>query len=1731
MSNPITLWARMALLRALACFCLMVGVPSSKAALFQSLTATDPGSIARNASNVVTAWADKSGNANHASAGSGSVTYSGGDLFPVGTAGVHFGPSAASLQLLNTTLASSMLDFTPTTGAASANTGFAALVSVRVDQLNTDWSDLLGVTSATSGGFGLRYSSTGVIQAYMGTVTVQRPGSDRAVCAGGSIVFAVNYDASTGVLTLWDSLNNSEVTKTIPKGNFAGTSKTLRLGSMDNASRFVIGSVGEAKLYTNKLSASDFSTQRDAMTLAWIGARPVMPTMPGVPSWTIAQLLAWTTTSDADAPFNVATVPLQNRINVPTALQANANAKSGQGGIQALDTYSGDKPQGGGGSIDYTFTYWQYLEQSVYWGGIGAINFVPPTAEMIDNAHRNGVPILGTIFFPPLVYGGNYSWVQTFLTKSGSTYPAADKLIATAQYYGFDGWFFNQETAGGTASDAAAMRDLVRYMRQNSSLRVTWYDSMTEAGTIDWQDQFNTSNDWYLRHNYTNGLQDSNGDLIADSIFADFSDDTTAALPQNSRNRADALLLSPYKVWTGLETEAEDFRTSTAGRIKMAKAFPNGLDHLTSVGLYRPRTFATSLSNQDLFWTGAGGDPRNTSATVGTGAWKGVAHHVAERSVIDSLPFATDFCTGQGSNFYDDGVLVKAGAWWNRALQGILPTWRWIIDSTGTKLTPELSSIDSYRGGSCLRVSGNLDAENTLRLYLTNLPVTSDTRLKIVFKRNGLSNVDSLMQVGVSTSAAPTTFTYYPAGDCTTSGWNQSTINLSGLSGSTIAALALKFASGATVSSYEIRIGQIVVYNTTGTVAVAPTNVQALNVATWAGLASGRVKWDHAAGDHYAYNVYLRLADGSLVFAGSTTSNYFYFQDIAISDTYSAIVVQAIGSDTTESRLSDAPAISTNLFWDASINDMPITAGSGNWSTTVGNNTSNTIWNDGSSNVSWYQASTTVPLNSSTFAGTDGTVDQYGVTLDSQIAVSALTFNSTGYKLTGGTVYAAPASGNAVTVAAGKSATINSNLTTVMSPVQAVAIGSGSVLNLGGNLTGQYNFGGAGSLNITSGTSAPTTPRFNTAATNQTGGTMTVGSGGSWVGYSAGQNTNYAISGGTLSVNGATGAYLGLGRAGNTATLTVKTGGTLNVGTVATQYGNLYIAGSDTSASGKLDVQGGHLTIGTSQAGNILNFFNPGTAGSGANQAATMTQSGGTVTLNGIRFGGTGGTYNASSLAKLQVSGGSLYVGSNGINLGSGAATLPYLIQLQGGTLGASADWSSSLNMKLGAGGAVIQAADSGNTARNISLSGVLSNDTTAGTLTKTGAGTLTLSGNNTHTGATTINAGTLALSGTFTNNLNASPWLEVASAAILNVTGLTSGRLLLASGQTLKGSGTVTGNVTVAGTARLSPGTSVGQLSIAGALDISAVGVGMLSYELNTLAGTNDKVTVTGALPIGNGALGFNDFAFTDLGGLEVGTYKLIASGGLTGTLDSTNLTGTIGAFTGTLRVTGNDLELVVNAAPTISAISDLSVPSGGNTGVLAFSVGDTQSAASSLTLTGGSSNLTLVPIGNIVFGGSGANRTVTVTPIPGLTGTATITVTVGDGSLTTPETFILTVTANYLAWTFSNGITGALATGDFDNDGAANLIEYALGTDPKVSSQAAGILSGNVIIYQKGADAIANGDVSWVIETSLTLAAGSWIPQVTQAAGNRAATISYALTPGTPSNKFVRLRMTQAR
>jgi hypothetical protein len=111
----------------------------------------------------------------------------------------------------------------------------------------------------------------------------------------------------------------------------------------------------------------------------------------------------------------------------------------------------------------------------------------------------------------------------------------------------------------------------------------------------------------------------------------------------------------------------------------------------------------------------------------------------------------------------------------------------------------------------------------------------------------------------------------------------------------------------------------------------------------------------------------------------------------------------------------------------------------------------------------------------------------------------------------------------------------------------------------------------------------------------------------------------------------------------------------------------------------------------------------------------------------------------------------------------------------------------------------------------------------------------------------------------------------------------------------------------------------------------------------------------------------------------------------------------------TATVRVTVRN----INDPPTITPIPNQTIAEDGSTGALSFTVGDEETAPAALSVTAGSSNTTLVPNANLALGGSGANRSITVTPAANQNGSTNITVTVSDGGESASTSFTVTVTA----------------------------------------------------------------------------------------------------------------------
>jgi glucose/arabinose dehydrogenase len=133
--------------------------------------------------------------------------------------------------------------------------------------------------------------------------------------------------------------------------------------------------------------------------------------------------------------------------------------------------------------------------------------------------------------------------------------------------------------------------------------------------------------------------------------------------------------------------------------------------------------------------------------------------------------------------------------------------------------------------------------------------------------------------------------------------------------------------------------------------------------------------------------------------------------------------------------------------------------------------------------------------------------------------------------------------------------------------------------------------------------------------------------------------------------------------------------------------------------------------------------------------------------------------------------------------------------------------------------------------------------------------------------------------------------------------------------------------------------------------------------------------------------------------------------------------------------------------AAPALSSFTNITIYSNTTPGPISFTVTPGSAPLAGLTLSGTSSSQSLVPNSNIIFGGSGSNRTVTIMPVPNQNGTATIAISVNDGLSTVSQTFqlsVFVVTPNPVLlhrWTFNVDGTDSVGGRNATLVGAATI------------------------------------------------------------------------------------------
>ncbi len=177
--------------------------------------------------------------------------------------------------------------------------------------------------------------------------------------------------------------------------------------------------------------------------------------LPSMHGYNANDIKNWNPETDENAKYFRSRVPLAERIPTFSPTQANPRLSAEP---QVMNLSADYDKENEGFKYNERFCcnvlkFWQYTDLYGAWHGLpvegspkeeplyGVINL--PNPAYTDAAHRNGVISLACWFWPreEQVFS---DWVEQ---SADGSFPIADKMIEIAAYFGFDGYFINQEAS------------------------------------------------------------------------------------------------------------------------------------------------------------------------------------------------------------------------------------------------------------------------------------------------------------------------------------------------------------------------------------------------------------------------------------------------------------------------------------------------------------------------------------------------------------------------------------------------------------------------------------------------------------------------------------------------------------------------------------------------------------------------------------------------------------------------------------------------------------------------------------------------------------------------------------------------------------------------------------------------------------------------------------------------------------------------------------------------------------------------------------------------------------------------------------------------------------------------------------------------------------------------------------------------------------------------------------
>lgn len=649
--------------------------------------------------------------------------------------------------------------------------------------------------------------------------------------------------------------------------------------------------------------------------------------------WFPAELMEWKAQEDEDLIFNISKVPLAERVD-RAELETINGTQNKDTKVMAISimnsSTSGNSPHGLNKAEANTFSYWQYVDTLVYWGGSsGEGLIVAPSPDVVDAGHKNGVRVIGTVFMPMTAHGGKMEWLEDLLTKADDgSYPVADKLIEVADTYGFEGWFVNQESEGTeeeplTKDHADRMQEFLAYYKEKApELDLIYYDSMTDEGKMDWQNALTNKNSVYLKS--------EDGKNVADQMFLNFwwTEDKLAKkqLLKSSAKLAKKLDIDPYELYAGVDVQSNGYNTPIKWNL-----FENGEGGThTSLGLYCPNwAYSSAGTMQDFWkqenklWVNSAGDPSKEVEILEDTQWRGISNYVVERTAITKLPFITNFSTGNGYGFYKKGQQISLLDWNNRSVSDVMPTYRYIINNgEGNDLTADLDVGDAYYGGNSIILRGNMaqGKETVMKMYSASLPAAENMIYTTTAKTNGTAvALDAVLTLDDGTEMVL-------EGDKKVGGeWTTVSYDTSELAGKTIRTISYRLTAEEEAKGLQFRFGNITMAEQDSIGTAAASNVQVLDSefdedAMFAGV---RLSWESDAESEY-YEIYRINQDQTKSLLGISNTESFYINTLPRTDDTNKSVFRIVPVN---SLLEEGTSAEVTMDWpDNSIPKAAFTA-------------------------------------------------------------------------------------------------------------------------------------------------------------------------------------------------------------------------------------------------------------------------------------------------------------------------------------------------------------------------------------------------------------------------------------------------------------------------------------------------------------------------------------------------------------------------------------------------------------------------------------------------------------------------------------------------------------------------------------------------------------------------------------------------------------------------------------